>query len=71
MTQRHFSLKEVADIVGTKPHRISYALSNGFLKEPIERITNRRMFTASDIEAAKRYFARKADKDQSRKETHE
>lgn len=71
MTQKHFSLKEVADIVGTKPHRISYAISNGFLKEPVERITNRRMFTASDIEAARKYFARKTDKNRSGKEAHE
>ena len=59
MTQKHFSLKEVADIVGVRPHRISYAVSNGFLTEPIERITNRRMFTASDVEAAKKYFTGK------------
>ena len=59
MTQKHFSLKEVADIVGVRPHRISYAVSNGFLTEPIERITNRRMFTSSDVEAAMKYFTGK------------
>ena len=53
----HYSLKEIANIVGVKAHRISYALSNGFLPEPAERITNRRIFTEADLEAAKRYFA--------------
>lgn len=66
MTQKHFSLKEVADIVGTRPHRISYAISNGFLKEPVERITNRRMFTAADVEAARKYFASRAEQKQRR-----
>jgi DNA-binding transcriptional MerR regulator len=58
MTQ-HYSLKEIAKIVGVKAHRISYALSNGFLPEPAERITNRRIFTEADLQAAKTYFATK------------
>lgn len=66
MIQKHFSLKEVAELVGTRPHRISYAISNGFLTEPVQRITNRRMFTAADVEAAKKYFAEKADKKRRR-----
>lgn len=57
MTQQHYSLKEVAKIVGVKAHRISYAVSNGYLPEPAARITNRRMFTDADVEAAKKYFA--------------
>lgn len=58
MTQQHYSLKEVAKIVGVKAHRISYAVSNGYLAEPAERITNRRIFTESDLQAAKKYFAK-------------
>ena len=54
---KHYSLNEVAKIVGAKAHRISYAISNGFLNEPVERITNRRMFTETDLEAAKKYFS--------------
>jgi DNA-binding transcriptional MerR regulator len=57
MTQQHYSLKEVAKIVGVKAHRISYAVSNGYIAEPAERITNRRMFTEADLQAAKKYFA--------------
>jgi DNA-binding transcriptional MerR regulator len=53
---RHYSLKQVAEIIAVKPHRISYAISNGFLPEPAERITNCRMFTAADVAAAQEYF---------------
>jgi len=59
MTQQHYSLKEVAKIVGVKAHRISYAVSNGYLAEPAARITNRRMFTEADLQAAMKYFATK------------
>ena len=62
MTQKHYSLNEVARIVGVRAHRISYAISSGFLPEPAERITNRRMFTEADVQAAKLYFARKPEK---------
>jgi DNA-binding transcriptional MerR regulator len=62
MTQQHYSLGEVARIVGVRAHRISFALSSGFIPEPAERITNRRMFTEADIETARRYFAAKSNK---------
>lgn len=71
MNQKHYSLKQVAEIVGVKAHRISYAVSNGFLPEPAERITNRRMFTESDVAAAQRYFARKPLLGRPVKEAHE
>lgn len=70
MNQRHYSLKQVAEIVGVKAHRISYAVSNGFLPEPAERITNRRMFTEADVAAAKQYFARKPLLGRPAKEAH-
>ena len=62
MTQQHYSLKEVAKIVGVKAHRISYAVSNGYIAEPAARITNRRMFTEADLQAAKKYFAKSSSK---------
>ena len=68
---KHYSLNEVAKIVGAKAHRISYAISNGFLNEPVERITNRRMFTESDLEAAQKYFAKPPTKGRPVKETTE
>lgn len=71
MNQKIYSLKQVAEIVGVKAHRISYAVSNGFLPEPAERITNRRMFTEADVAAAKTYFARKPHLGRPAKEAHE
>jgi len=53
---KHYSLKDVAKILGVKPFRISYALSNGYLPEPLERITNRRMFSENDLKLAREYF---------------
>ena len=38
MTKPHYSLKDVAEIVGVKAHRIAYAISNGYLAEPSERL---------------------------------
>ena len=58
MTQNHYSLKEVATIVGVKAHRIAYAISNGYLPEPVERVTNRRIFTTADLQTALVYFAK-------------
>lgn len=58
MTQTHYSLKEVAKIVGVKAHRIAYAISNGYLPEPAQRITNRRLFSTTDLQAALVYFAK-------------
>jgi hypothetical protein len=61
MTQQHiYSLNDVAALVGVKPHRIEYALKNGYLPEPAERVTNRRIFTTTDLQAAMIYFAKPA-----------
>ena len=59
MTDKHYSLKEVAKIVGVKAHRISYAISNGYLPEPAQRVTNRRLFSTADLQAALVYFAQR------------
>ena len=59
MDKTHYSLNEVSKIVGVKAHRISYAISNGYLQEPAQRITNRRLFSTADLQAALVYFAQK------------
>jgi DNA-binding transcriptional MerR regulator len=57
MTQTHFLLQEVSRQVGVKAYQISYALANGYLKEPSsERINNKRIFTREDIARIKTYF---------------
>lgn len=58
MDKTHYSLNEVSKIVGVKAHRISYAISNGYLQEPAQRITNRRLFSTADLQAALVYFAK-------------
>ncbi|HEX4144539.1 MAG TPA: MerR family transcriptional regulator [Pirellulales bacterium] len=70
MKQNYYSLKEIAAEVGVKAYRISYAISTGFLKEPAERITNRRMFSEADLQAAKKYFAVTPKYGRPRKEVH-
>jgi DNA-binding transcriptional MerR regulator len=59
MTKTHYSLNEVAKIAGVKAHRISYAIANGYLPEPAQRITNRRLFSTADLQAAMIYFAKR------------
>ena len=54
--QKIYSLKDIAALVGVKPHRIEYALKNGYLPEPAERVTNRRIFTTTDLQRAMVYF---------------
>lgn len=66
---KHYSLNEVARIVGVKAHRISYAITNAFLPEPEERITNRRMFTDEDVKAATKYFSTQPKAGRPAKET--
>jgi len=59
MTQHNiYSMKDVAALVGVKQHRIEYALKNGYLREPAERVTNRRIFTTADLQAAMVYFSK-------------
>lgn len=58
MTEKHYSLNEVSKIVGVKAHRIAYAISNGYLPEPAQRVTNRRLFSTADLQAALLYFAK-------------
>jgi len=62
MTKPHYSLKEVVEIFGVKAHRIAYAISNGYLAEPSEQVTNRRLFSTADLQAALLYFATPATK---------
>jgi hypothetical protein len=53
----HYLLNEVAQLVGTPPHRIVYAITNRLLPEPAERLNNHRLFTEADIMRIKLYFA--------------
>jgi DNA-binding transcriptional MerR regulator len=57
MNKQHYLLNEIAKILGVKAHRLSYALSNGYLPEPAERINNKRLFSPEDLRVAASYFA--------------
>jgi DNA-binding transcriptional MerR regulator len=60
--KRHYLLNEVAQLVGTLPHRIAYAITNRHLPEPEERLNNHRLFTEADIMRIKMYFDHKRSK---------
>src|ERR1700742_1011022 len=60
MTKQHYLLNEVARLVGVKGHKIHYALANGYLAEPAERINDKRIFTERDVAQITAYFADKA-----------
>jgi len=46
---RHYLLGEVARILGSRPHQITYLITTGQFPEPERRIANKRLFTASDV----------------------
>lgn len=60
--KRHYLLNEVAQIICTLPHRISYAITNRHLPEPEERLNNHRLFTETDVKRIQKYFAEKRAK---------
>lgn len=63
MPQTQFILNEVAKIAGVKPHAITYALSVQHLQEPKLRIAGKRIFSTSEVEAIKKYFAHRPKTD--------
>ena len=56
MKKQHFLLKDVAKKLGVKPYQIAYALTVGLVPEPELRISNKRIFTAEDIERLAKHF---------------
>ena len=66
MPQTQFILNEVAKIAGVKPHAITYALSVQHLQEPKLRIAGKRIFSAQEVEAIRKYF-----QNRPKKEAHE
>ena len=60
--KRYYLLNEVAQLAGTLPHRIAYAITNRHLPEPEERLNNHRLFTEADVKRIQEYFAEKRAK---------
>jgi DNA-binding transcriptional MerR regulator len=53
------SLKDVSALLGVKAYRVEYLLAHGLVPEPQLRISGRRVFTASDLEALRKHFSSK------------
>lgn len=68
--KKHYLLNEVAKLVGVRGHRISYAITNGHLPEPVERLNNHRLFTQADVVRIKKFFAER-QAETARTEAHE
>ena len=54
--EKHFLLGEVGKIVARKPHQIVHLLTTGKIPEPEQRIANKRLFLAEDVERLARHF---------------
>jgi len=54
MTQ--MSLQTVSRLLGVRPHRIEYCLSNQLVPEPKLRIAGKRIFTPADVRRLATHF---------------
>jgi hypothetical protein len=54
--KQHYLLGEVGKIVARKPHQIVHLLTTGKIPEPEQRIANKRLFSAEDVERLARHF---------------
>ena len=51
-----FSMKDVAERVGVAPFKISYAISNGLIPEPVLRLAGKRVFSEEDLVRIANHF---------------
>ena len=54
--KQHYLLGEVSRVLGRKPHQIVHLLTTGKIPEPEQRIANKRLFSAEDVERLARHF---------------
>ena len=67
-----YLLSETAKMVGVRGYQIAYAIQQGYLPEPEQRLTHQRIFTDRDIVRIRDYFAKKTNKGRPpKKEAHE
>lgn len=57
--KQHYLLGEVARVVGIKPHRLAYLLTNSVIEEPKLRIGGKRVFSHQEVERIKEIVAAK------------
>lgn len=63
---KNYSIKDVAAICGKKPFQVHYAISSGYLPEPVLRVANRRIFSEQELMLAKKYFASECKKEKKK-----
>ena len=51
-----YSMKEVARLLGVRPHRVGYAVSTGAVPQPSQRFGNTRVFTVEDVRRLADHF---------------
>jgi DNA-binding transcriptional MerR regulator len=68
--KNQYLLNETAKIVGVRGYQIAYAIQQGYLPEPEQRLTHQRIFTDADIVRIRTYFASKSNKGRPAKEAH-
>ena len=68
MPKELFLLREAAKRIGVRPHQLDYAVLSGFIPQPQLRLGTMRVWTADDLQTAKRYFI---NKQKSTKEDHD
>ena len=56
MKKSHYLTGEVARLLKTPAHKITYAIGNGYVPEPAQRIANKRLFAPDDIDRLARHL---------------
>lgn len=51
-----FSTGQVARLVGVPTYKIEYAHANNRLGEPAQRVMNKRLYTAADVQRVAQHF---------------
>jgi hypothetical protein len=54
--QRHYSLGEVARLLRRKQYHVTHVLTTGKVREPEQRIGNRRLFSSEDVLRLAQHF---------------
>ena len=59
--QKYYSLKDVANLLKVRSHRVGYAVSSGAVPEPALRLGNKRIFSMEDVRRLANHFGKKVE----------
>ena len=62
--EKRYLMAEATKLIGVPYHKIAYALTQGYVDEPVERFKGARMFSAEDILRIKEYFQNRRSRKQ-------